>query len=80
MADATSRHAFLNKQTVHNGRRLKTGTENLDKVLTMYRELRDNDRIVTQNMLADEVQQMDSGSKDLTFSAIRRRIYRQVRK
>jgi hypothetical protein len=46
----------------------------------MYWELRDNDRIVTLNMLAAEVRRMDSGSNDLSLSAIRRRIYRHLRK
>jgi hypothetical protein len=80
MSDAISRNAVLNKQTVHIGRRPKTGAETLDKMLTMYWELRDNDRIVTLNMRAAEVRRMDSGSKDLSLSAIRRRIYRQLRK
>jgi hypothetical protein len=80
MSDATSRNAFLNKQTVNNGRRPKKGTETLDKVLTMYQELRASDRSFTLNMLADEVRRMDSGSKDLSLSAIRRRIYRHLRK
>jgi hypothetical protein len=80
MADATSRHAFLNEQTVHNGIRPKTDTHTLDKVLTSYRELRDNDRIVTLNMIAAEVRRMESGSKDLSLSAILHQIYRHLRK
>jgi hypothetical protein len=40
-----------------------------------HRELRDNDRIVTLNMIAAKVRRMDSVSRDLSFSAIRRRIY-----
>jgi hypothetical protein len=44
----------------------------------MYRELRDDDRIVTLIMLAAEVHRMDSGSKDLSLSAIHCQIYRHV--
>jgi hypothetical protein len=72
MKDATS--AFLNKQTVHNGIIPNTDTEALDKVLLMYRELRGNDRIVTLNMIVAEVRRMDSGSKDLSLSAIQHQI------
>jgi hypothetical protein len=80
MMDATSRHACLSKQTIHNVIRPKTDTETLDKMLTIYRELRDNDRIVTLTMIAAEVRRMGSGSKDLSLSAIRRRIYRHLHK
>jgi hypothetical protein len=80
MADASPRHAFLNRQNVHNGRRPTIGIGTLDNVLTMYRELRDNDRIVTLNMIVAEVRRMDSGSKDLHLSAIHCQIYRHLRK
>jgi hypothetical protein len=80
MADATLMHAFLNKQTDHNGKRPKMGTKTLQNLLTMYRELRDNDHIVTLNMLAAKVWRMDSGSKDLSLSALRRRIYWHLHK
>jgi hypothetical protein len=46
--------------------------------MIMYRELRDNNRVVTLNMIAAEVRQMDSGSSYLSLSAIRRQIYRQL--
>jgi hypothetical protein len=78
--DATSRHALLNKQTVHRGKKPKTDGHTLDKVMTMYRELRDNDRIVTLNMLAADVRRMDIGSKDLSLSTIHRQIYPHLRK
>jgi hypothetical protein len=56
MMDATKRYQFLNRQTLHSGRKPRTDGDNLDKVLTIYRELRDNDCIVTLNMIAADVQ------------------------
>jgi hypothetical protein len=46
----------------------------------MYHELRGHDHIFTLNMLAAEVRQMDSGSNDLSLSAIRCGIYRHLYK
>jgi ABC-type lipoprotein export system ATPase subunit len=55
MMDATTRHKFLNMQTLYSGRKPKIDDDTLDKVLTMYHKLRDNDHIFTLNMFAAEV-------------------------
>jgi hypothetical protein len=70
MADANTRHQYLNRQTLHSGRKPKTDGDTLDKVMTIYREFMDHDHIVTLNMLASEVRRMDSGAKDLSISTI----------
>jgi hypothetical protein len=77
MADATTIHQYLNRQTLHSGQK-PTESDILDRVLTMYHGSRDNDRIVTLNMLVAEVRRMDSGVKDLSRSAILHRIYRNL--
>jgi hypothetical protein len=69
MYDATSRHAFLSKHTLHQGRKHKTEQAHLHKMLTRYRELRDRDRAVTLNLLAAELKRMDETAAGLPFDS-----------
>jgi hypothetical protein len=62
--DATTRH--------------QTDGETVDKMLTMYHKFRDNDCIITLNIIAAEAWRMESRVKDLYLGAIHHRIYRQL--
>jgi hypothetical protein len=71
MCDATSRHAFLSKQTLQQGRKPKTEQAHIHKMLTMYCELRNRNRVVTLNRLADELKRMDETVAGLSLALIR---------
>jgi hypothetical protein len=80
MCDHTNRHAFLRKQTVHQGRKPKTEQARLHKMLTMYRELHDRDHVIILNLLAAELNRMDETVDGLSLASIRRQIYRHLQK
>jgi hypothetical protein len=47
LCDSTSRHQFLNRRSLHPGSKPKTADDTLGIILKMYRDLREQDRIVT---------------------------------
>jgi hypothetical protein len=65
---------------MHTGRAQWTEKDTLQKILTMYQELRDRDRIFTFNLLAAELKRLDRSVKYLSLIAIRRRIWRHIKK
>jgi hypothetical protein len=72
MCDATTRHSFLSRQTMHHGRAPWTEKDTLQKILTMYQDLRDRDQIVTLNLLAAELKRLDRSVQCLYLGTIRR--------
>jgi transposase-like protein len=80
ICDATTRHSFLSRQTMHKGRAPWAEKGTLQKILTMYQELRDRDRIVALNLLAVELKRLDRSVQGLSLTAIRRRIWRHIKK
>jgi hypothetical protein len=73
--NTTTRHQFLNRQTLYSGRKPKTAGDILDKVLALYHELRDNNLIATLNMIAAEARPIYSRSKARSLGTIHRQIY-----
>jgi transposase-like protein len=80
MCNATTRHSFLSQQKMHKGRAPWTEKDTLQKILTMYCELRDRDRIVTLNILAAEMKRLDRSVQGLSLAAIWRRLLRHIKK
>jgi transposase-like protein len=80
MCNVTTRHSFLSRQTMHKGRAPRTEKDTLQKILTMYQELRDRDRIFTLNLLAAELKRLDRSVQCVSLTAIRRRIWRHIKK
>jgi hypothetical protein len=78
LCDSTSRHQFLNRRSLHPGRKPKTINSTLGIILKMYRDLRDQDRVVTLNLLAAELKRLDPGARNVTMPALRRRINRHL--
>jgi hypothetical protein len=65
---------------MHQGIAPWTEKDTLQKILTMYRELRDRDRIVTLNLLDEELKRLGRSVQGLCLGAIRRRIWRHIKK
>jgi transposase-like protein len=80
MCDVTTRHSFLSRQTMHKGRAPWTEKYTLQKILTMYQEMRDKDLIVTLNLLAAELKRLDRSVQGLSLTAILCRIWRHIKK
>jgi transposase-like protein len=78
LCDSTPRHQFLNRQSLHPGRKPNTINSTLGIILKMYRDLRDQDRVVTLNLLAAELKRLDPGARNVTMPALRRRINRHL--
>jgi hypothetical protein len=74
LCDSMSRHQFLNHQSLHPGRKPKTIDNTLGIILKMFRDLREQDRFVTLNLLAAELKRLDSGARNVTIPALRRLI------
>jgi hypothetical protein len=80
ICDAMTWHSYLSMQTMHQGRAPWTEKESLHKILTMYRELRDRNRIVTLNILAAELKRLDRSVQGLPLAAIQRHIWHHIKK
>jgi hypothetical protein len=73
-------HSFLIRQAMHKGRAPWTEKDTLQKILTMHRELRDRDWIITLNLLAAELKRLDRSVQGLYLAAIRRHIWCHIKK
>jgi hypothetical protein len=71
--DHTCRQYFLSKKTIDQGRRPLTLTNELDRIKTLYNDLRQRDRCVTLTLLAHNLRQKIS-LHDLSVRSIRRRL------
>jgi transposase-like protein len=78
LCDSKSRHTFLNRQSLYPGRKPKTIDSTLGIILKMYRDLREQDRVVTFNLLAAELKQLDPGARNVITPALRLRINRHL--
>jgi hypothetical protein len=78
LCDSTSRHQFLNRRSLHPGRKPKTIYSTLGIILKMYRDLREQDRVVTLNLLAAELKRLDPGARNVIMPALRRLINRHL--
>jgi hypothetical protein len=78
--DATMWHPFLSRQMMHQGRAPWTEKDKLQKILTMYWELRNRDRIFTLNILAAELKRLDRSVQGLSLGVICRCIWRHIKK
>jgi hypothetical protein len=66
-----TRHSFISRQTIYQGRDPWTEKDTLQKILTIHRELRD---------LAAELKRLDRSVQGLYLGAIWRRIWRHIKK
>jgi hypothetical protein len=80
MCNAMTRHSFLNRQTMYQGRATMIAADSLHNILTMYRDIRARDQIVTLNILAAERKRLDRSVQGLYLAAIRRRIWHHIKK
>jgi transposase-like protein len=78
LCDSTSRHQFLNHRSLHPGKKTKTIDDTLGIILKMYRDLREQDRVVTLNLLAAELKRLDPGARNVIMPALRRQINRHI--
>jgi hypothetical protein len=76
LCDSTSRHQFLNHRSLHPGRKPNTIDDTLGIILKMYRDLREQYRVVTLNLLATELKRLDPGPRNVTMPALCRHINR----
>jgi hypothetical protein len=74
----TCRQYFLSKKTIHQGRRPLTLTDELDRIKTLYDDLRQRDRCVTLTILAHNLSQNNVAFHDLSVRSIRWRLRRYV--
>jgi DNA-binding response OmpR family regulator len=65
---------FLSKKTIHQGRRPLTLTDELERIKTLYYDLRQRDRCVTLTLLAHNLRQKNVSLHDLSVRSIWRRL------
>jgi hypothetical protein len=75
MCNTKKWHSYLNRQTIHQGRAPWIESISLHKILIMYRELRDRDRIVTLNILAAELKRLDRSVQGMYLADIQCHIW-----
>jgi hypothetical protein len=78
LCDSMSRHQFLNRRSLHPGRKSKTIDGTLGIFFKMYRDLREQDRVITLNLLATELNRLEPGARNVTMPDIHRRINRHL--
>jgi hypothetical protein len=76
--DLTCRQYFLIKKKIHQGRRPLTLTDELDRIKTLYSDLRQRDRCVTLTLLAHSLCQNNVLLHNLSVRSIRRRLRRYL--
>jgi hypothetical protein len=76
--DHTRRQYFLSKKTIHQGQRPLTLTDELDRIKTLYDDLRQRDRCVTLKLMAHNLHQYNVSLHDLSVRSIRRRLRRHL--
>jgi hypothetical protein len=74
----TFRQSFMSKETIHQGRKPQTSTEELDRIKTMYDELWQRDRVVTSTILVHNLRQNDVLLKELPSLSLRRCIHHHL--
>jgi transposase-like protein len=64
--DVTSKHHFLSKMSMHEGRNPATEMAELERAKEVYDDLRERDRFVTLSLLSNDLQRHNVSLKDLS--------------
>jgi transposase-like protein len=76
--EITSKHQFISKISIHEGRKPSTEMAELERLKQVYYDLRERDRVVTLSLLAHDLRQHNVSLKDLSVRSVRRRIYQHL--
>jgi hypothetical protein len=76
--DITSKHQFLSKVYVNEGRKPATKITELERVKEVYDNLREREQVVTLSLLAHDLQQHNVSLKDPRVCSVRRRVYQHL--
>jgi hypothetical protein len=76
--DIKSKHQFLSKMSIHEGRKPTTEMVELERVREVYDDLRERDRVVTLYFIAHDLRWHNVSLKDLSVRSVRRRVYRHL--
>jgi hypothetical protein len=76
--EITSKHHFLSKMSIHEGRKPATEMAELERVKQVYDDLRERDRVVTLSLLAHDLRQHNVSLQDLSVRSVRRSVYQHL--
>jgi predicted O-linked N-acetylglucosamine transferase (SPINDLY family) len=70
--DITSKHQFISKISIHEGRKPATEMAELKRVKEVYDDIRKRNRLVTLSFLAHDLRRHTVSLKDLSVRSVRR--------
>jgi transposase-like protein len=76
--DITSKHQFISKISIHEGRKPATEMAELKLVKEVYDDIRKRNRLVTLSLLAHDIRRHTVSLKDLSVRSVRRWVYQHL--